>query len=409
MLGGALVGHVCALLPNAAPLHALTTSKAMFQRSSLLILEASFDFEVDDMFEEWEELTADDLKLAAELEAALKGDMLQRAEMEQRFLGQGEPLPLCQKQTASAAAATLAASGVIRLRAYGPEVAANLRSYVLQERLDAMGPAGKQTAMDERFSNVLTPESADGTATRWDLRLPLEPPVVAALTEMLGGESQLGKVLEEAAGGAEAELWELAALISAPGAAAQVVHSDTLAASGPGLLHTAFVALQPVSRELGPTRFLPFTHVDTAAHVRLEATGDVTGLLEDGSPPRSFVALLDTGDAAVYDGLLLHCGGANTADAADCCDGVAGGSGVASDTGDANGDGLRVLFYFTFRHASRLAEAAVHDPGRSLLPEHSGRITIGMLRALGTERAVWPPPPMSAAGISTRRAHASAQ
>ena len=59
------------------------------------------------------------------------------------------------------------------------------------------------------------------------------------------------------------------------------------------------------------------------------ADGDATGLATaSGTPPPSCVALLQTGDAALYDGRLLHCGGANRSDA------------------------LRILFYLTLRAAT---------------------------------------------------------
>ena len=75
--------------------------------------------------------------------------------------------------------------------------------------------------------------------------------------------------------------------------------------------------MQPISRALGPTRFVPFTHTDAEAHAALETHGDVIGLARvptgerpwrqpgstDGSlPPRSYVALLQTGDVSLYDG-----------------------------------------------------------------------------------------------------------
>ena len=49
--------------------------------------------------------------------------------------------------------------------------------------------------------------------------------------------------------------------------------------------------------------------------------------------PLSHVGCMDAGDAAFYDGRLLHCGGANRSDQ------------------------LRMLFYVTFRHA----DAVGHD------------------------------------------------
>jgi len=92
------------------------------------------------------------------------------------------------------------------------------------------------------------------------------------------------------------------------------VHADTDFVPGPGLLHTTFIALQPVTRALGPTRFLPGTHAARAPHAALEAKGDVTGLrrTRDAPPPPSFLSLLGTGEASLYDGKILHCGGANS-------------------------------------------------------------------------------------------------
>ena len=56
---------------------------------------------------------------------------------------------------------------------------------------------------------------------------------------------------------------------------------------------------------------------------------DALGLADaKGRPPPSCVALLKAGEAALYDGRLLHCGGANRSDE------------------------LRILFYLTFRAAT---------------------------------------------------------
>ena len=52
--------------------------------------------------------------------------------------------------------------------------------------------------------------------------------------------SSLGATFDCLAGGADAEMWECAALISAPGSAAQAVHSDTMWSPSP-CLFTAFV------------------------------------------------------------------------------------------------------------------------------------------------------------------------
>ena len=122
-------------------------------------------------------------------------------------------------------------------------------------------------------------------------------------------------------------MYELAALISDPGAPQQPFHPDTRCDTFDGVaVLTAFVALQPIDELMGPTRFLPGTHTDPmpaatvaagdATHLtageegRLDGGGEAAG----GAPPPSCVALLDTGDGALYDGRTLHCGGPNRSD-----------------------------------------------------------------------------------------------
>lgn len=113
--------------------------------------------------------------------------------------------------------------------------------------------------------------------------------------------------------------------------------------------------------------------------------------------PRSFVGLLDVGDVALYDGRLMHCGGANS-----YCPqaGESASKGIGEATGEGSGeaatasrshsdrgvagdaDGLRILFYTTFRHADRLADAAAfEDPARrSILSKLAGTHTLHSLR-----------------------------
>lgn len=70
-------------------------------------------------------------------------------------------------------------------------------------------------------------------------------------------------------------------------------------------LFTAFVALQDVTSEMGPTIFLPGTNTQVA-HRRLQAE---PGVFLAGR--ERVVAVLGAGDAVVYDSRVLHCGGAN--------------------------------------------------------------------------------------------------
>lgn len=353
--------------------------------------------EIDDDDDDWADnmLTEAEEQWAVELEECIIRGQLSRAGMEQDMLGPGAPLPLCENAAAAKAALSEAGAGVARLGGtLSPATAAALRAYVLAELSDA---TREPVASCLRLSHVIAPTAASGstTATRWDLRLPMSPIVRTALQEVLSEGGALGEALEEAAGGGQAELWELGALISCSGAAAQVVHADVVWRPTPSL-HTAFIALQPICRALGPTRFLPYTHANKHAHAAHVAQGDATALTvancydeRFGAPPMepcdqlmpSVVALLDTGDAALYDARCFHCGGANTFEANQPRQ--LGPEGDASGDGcvDASLDGMRILFYLTTRHAARMAEPVVPDPGRSLLPHLDGAFTLGALRA----------------------------
>ena len=189
-------------------------------------------------------------------------------------------------------------------------------------------PAAETSAGGDRISAGGDP--SEGSNLRWDLRLSAESPAVrCALREIFAAGAPLGGALE-IVGGEAAELWEIAAIVSAPGAAPQVVHADTVWQKAP-LLYTAFIALQDVSRDMGPTRFLPRTHNHPSHHAIIKSDGGATMLgkvaKEGGErqPPLSRVGCLETGAAALYDGRLLHCGGANRSNK------------------------LRMLFYLTLR------------------------------------------------------------
>lgn len=278
------------------------------------------------------------------------------AQSEQTFLGQGEILPPMEPQTAASSAATVKQMGVVRItNALSTAAAANLREFIL-EYLAEVGDVKlnhEGELLDERQSAVRTPSAgSDAPQTRWELRLPMCQVVRAALMELLGKDSVLGDTLEIVAGGCAAKLWELSAIISAPGAGAQNVHADVTA---PELTYATLVALQPISRDLGPTRFLPGTHLDPAAHAVIENTMDVTQLSAPGEPPPlNYVGLLDTGDAQLYDGRVLHCGGANNPVE------------QTLRTKDVPADGLRVCFGFVFMKAGMKGEGE----SRSILPHY---------------------------------------
>lgn len=123
--------------------------------------------------------------------------------------------------------------------------------------------AGKE-AESRSFGDVLSREN------RFDLKLDLKPPVQAALTEALQPlQPALSRVLGE-----EAELFELAALVSDPRSPRQPVHPDTPYREGLGAaVITAFVALQDVEVDMGPTSIVPGTNTEEA-HVRFNSADD---------------------------------------------------------------------------------------------------------------------------------------
>lgn len=246
--------------------------------------------------------------------------------------------------------------GVVRTRAVSRTTAEALRADVLEQLELARATTSTHGLglTDSYLSSVLAPDNGS-EQVRWDVRLALTPAVRMALREMLAVEAgSLTSIFEALAGGGDAELWECAAIVSAPGATAQPVHSDTEYSPSP-CLFTAFVALQPVTADNGPTRFLPRTHT-AEAHAPRSAADERTFLTSAASS----VALLETGECALYDGRLLHCGTAH------------------------QGDELRVLFYVTFRHVnadSSLANEAAH----SIRDEYKGALRLRDFSASGGE------------------------
>ena len=167
---------------------------------------------------------------------------------------------------AASVTAALEADGVVRVNgAITKELASELRECVQRELEDAMRDTREDAdtygdAWQARFGNVLS------RPNRHDVKLSLESPLVrAALTSLLSTlEPAIARTL-----GADAELYELAALVSLPGASRQPVHPDTPIAATKGTdqgatILTAFTALQDVEPAMGPTLFLPATHTAEA-------------------------------------------------------------------------------------------------------------------------------------------------
>ena len=132
--------------------------------------------------------------------------------------------------------------------------------------------------------------------------------------------------------GEDAELFELAALVSDPGSPRQPIHPDTTYREGDGAsIVTAFIALQDVNADMGPTAIIPRTHT-AVAHERFNSRDDGgrerVALLRE-TP--NHLGVLGTGDANLIDSRLLHGGAAN------------------------DSRSRRVLFYFSFRRRGKVS------------------------------------------------------
>jgi hypothetical protein len=130
------------------------------------------------------------------------------------------------------------------------------------------------------------------TAQRQEVPLSLKSDAVASAAAAVVA-SPVGRALED-----------LCAVVSAPGAPIQPLHSDLGfdgAAAAP--LYTCFVALQETSTALGPTEFCVGSHTDAAAH----------SALREGSLSRQAVPFaLDVGAAVLFDPRIAHRGGPNS-------------------------------------------------------------------------------------------------
>ena len=199
---------------------------------------------------------------------------------------------------------TLKQDGVVRLNgALSASTAAILREEILERRTAAYAAIdnGNGDNWRQYFADVLL------KSNRCDMLLPLKGSkgVQAALRELLL-QGTLANILLSTLG-EDATLYELAALISEPGSPRQPVHPDNPHQEHPPLL-TCFVALQDIdSSSMGPTTFIPKTHT-AAAHAEFDDVSKRDAMLEIRP---NVVALLNAGDASLFDSRTFHCGGAN--------------------------------------------------------------------------------------------------
>jgi hypothetical protein len=257
--------------------------------------------------------------------------------------------------------------GVVRL----PELldratATQLRAAVLAQRDESRARVqADPAAFGSLFSRVLSPTDTDATAaSRWDVRLPWNGDVRAAVTALCRGP--LGGALRSLSGGGDAELWECAAIVVASGAAPQILHGDTHFQQRPQVF-TAFVALQNTREHQGPTRFVPRSHTGSAGAREHRALGADAERYCAATPSK--LGLLSCGDAVVMDSRILHGGGPYTA--APPVESSAASGGACAEGGVAAALEERVMLCLSFRHtaaAGSLCNGDAHGAG-SIRPE----------------------------------------
>ena len=225
----------------------------------------------------------------------------------------GPPLKPVSPEAAAlglAQAAVLEEHGVVRVNgALSPETCTALRAAVLEERDAAEAAVADGMPSSKRFGDLIL------SGNRRDVLLPLAdspgaPAVVAALEELFGPEGTLLGLYDTLVG-ERAVLYELASLISEPGACKQHIHTD-MPYQKSCALYTGFLALQDIEPHMGPTTFVPRTH-DAESHEKLSAT-DSAVREEFLASAGGRVALLRAGDIAIFDSRSLHAGGGNHAE-----------------------------------------------------------------------------------------------
>ena len=140
------------------------------------------------------------------------------------------------------------------------------------------------------------------SAQRQEVPLSLKSDAVASAAAAVA-LSPVGAALEALCGG-DAPLFDLCAVVSAPGAPIQPLHSDLgFDGAEAAPLYTCFVALQETPSALGPTEFCLGSHTDA----------DARSALRVGALSREAVRFpLAVGAAVVFDPRTAHRGGPNS-------------------------------------------------------------------------------------------------
>lgn len=225
-----------------------------------------------------------------------------------------------------------------------------LRAHVLRQQQLADTETGKDAALSEEYYGV-----ENRRKNRCDLLLSLVPSndengdkdiTTDVLQHVLGTDGSLRAIYEELVT-TDGELYEFAAVITDPGADRQQVHPD-LPHRKEAPLFVIFLALQDISKAMGPTTFLVGTHTKKErAKFDSHQTKD-----EQLANAKSRSALLNKGDAVLFDARILHCGNANEED---------GGS-------------TRAMFNFSFRNPKESGSLGYCG---SMRPGYVDKISLG--------------------------------
>jgi len=187
---------------------------------------------------------------------------------------------------------------------------ASLRAW-LESKLDesrVLVASGDAASENNLLNRVCCPQD------RYFLALGLEPQVVVdavaealqVLSPFIRGVLKHNKedIVDEPL------ITNLGAVCTTEGAPRQPVHADDdrLYSSCPERL-VAFVALQDIDEQMGPTTFLPGTHSSVQAHNALVSPTKKAKLLRTG-PVRS--GTMPAGSCTLHDAGLLHAGGGNS-------------------------------------------------------------------------------------------------
>jgi len=206
------------------------------------------------------------------------------------------------KIQAKVIAKVLKERGIVRIdNVLNPSLADAIRREVYDLRKESEDAIAEGTLNPKSvFADVLL------THNRRDMTLPIGPPWTKEALSRILLESPVGLTIESLLG-KKALLREWSCLMSDPQSQRQVVHPDTPWQPEP-VLFTCFLALQDVTIDMGPTVWLPETHIQ-AAHAKFQdESGPKDRLLGSTS---NVLGILPKGACAIFDSRLLHCGGSN--------------------------------------------------------------------------------------------------